>query len=510
MQSRLTMTARNAFWSYFSMLVSMAIQFVSRTVFIHYLGKDYLGINGLFSSILGVLSFAELGIGTAMNFSLYKPVAEGNTEKIKSYMYCYKWAYRAIAGIITVMGLSLLPFLKYLVKDPGNVGDIRIYYLVFLFNTVTSYFVSYKFSLVNAEQKNYIYTNVNLLISLSTTLVQILTLFIWHNYLAYLLVAAAFGLAQKVFISAYLNHLHPYLKDKNVKKLEKAEGRQLVTKVKALVLHKLGDICVHQTDNIIVSAFLSIGTVGLLSNYNLIINTISSCINILFHSVTGSLGNLVALEDQEKQYKVFKTYRFIGFWFYGFTYIALLTLLTPFITLWIGKKMVLDDFVVALLLLDYYMIGHRICLNNFKTVAGVFEQDRFVPIVQAVVNLVASVVLAKLIGLPGVFIGTIIQGTIASVAKPIIVYKGLFNCSSKYYFIDAAKYGIAVLAAMALCWICRMWILQELTIAGFILMMVIVTVIPNVLFAVLFHKTPEFAAVVDMVRRMLKRREQAA
>ena len=155
MTSRIKMTAKNAFWSYFSMLVSLVLQFISRTVFIYYLGEGYLGINGLFSNILGVLSFAELGIGTAINFSLYKPVAEKDIKKIKAYMHYYKWAYRMIAGAIAVLGLMLAPFLDLLIKNPGNVGNVHIYYFIYLFNTVTSYLVSYKYSLVT--EKLYLY-----------------------------------------------------------------------------------------------------------------------------------------------------------------------------------------------------------------------------------------------------------------------------------------------------------------------------------------------------------------
>ena len=174
------------------MLVSLVLQFISRTVFIYYLGEGYLGINGLFSNILGVLSFAELGIGTAINFSLYKPVAEKDIKKIKAYMHYYKWAYRMIAGAIAVLGLMLAPFLDLLIKNPGNVGNVHIYYFIYLFNTVTSYLVSYKYSLVNAEQKNYIYTNVNLLISSSTIILQIITIVIWKNFLVYLYVTDIF------------------------------------------------------------------------------------------------------------------------------------------------------------------------------------------------------------------------------------------------------------------------------------------------------------------------------
>ena len=505
MTTRLKMTAKNAFWSYFSMGISFILQFISRTFFIYFLGEGYLGINGLFTNILGVLSFAELGIGTAINFSLYKPVAEHNIEKIKSYMYYYKWAYRFIALVICILGIILIPFLDLLIKDPGDVGNIKIYYCIYLFNTVTSYFVSYKYSLVNAEQKNYIYTNLNLLINASTIVVQIVSLFIWKNFLIYLLTAAIFGLIQKIFISAYFNKLYPFLKDKKSERLTNKEKKTLFNKVKALTIHKIGDVSVHQTDNIIVSAFVSTKKVGLLSNYNLIISTVSSCINILFNSITGSLGNMVATETKEYQYKVFKQYRFIGFWFYGFTAIALAILMTPFITLWIGDKMIVDAFTINLIVLDYYMIGQRICLNNIKSAAGVFEPDKYVALLQAVVNLVTSIFFVQLIGLPGVYVGTIIQGTLSSVLKPVLSYKILFNKSSKYYFKDSIRYGVAVIFAYIMCSIIKEKLLIDLTVLNFIIMIVIVVIIPNVLFVLLFHNDSEFKYLITIAKGILKK-----
>ena len=502
MSSRLNMTIKNAFWSYFSMLVSLIIQFVSRTVFIHYLGDTYLGINGLYTNILGVLSFAELGIGTAMNYSLYKPVAKGDKKKIQSYMFYYKWAYRCIALLITVLGLILTPFLSYLVKDPGDAGNITVYYLIFLFNTVTSYFVSYKYSLVNAEQKNYIYTNTNLIISFTQTIVQIVAIILFKNYVVYLMVGAVCGVIQKIFISYYLNKLYPYLKEKHVEKLSKDEKNVLVTKVKALVAHKIGEVSVHQTDNIIISAFVSVRMVGLLSNYNLIINTVSSYINVLFNSVTGSLGNMVAMESKEHQYEIFKVYRFIGFWFYGFTSIVLFLLLSPFITLWIGDRMVVDEGVIFLIILNYYMTGHRVCLNNIKTAAGLFEQDKYIAVIQAVVNLVVSIGLVNVIGVRGVYVGTVIQGLISTVIKPIIVYKNLFGISSVYYFIDSLKYLGAVIVSAFSCIVIRGYVLTDVSILGFIVMMIVVTLIPNLFFLVLFHKRSEFAYMVKTVKRI--------
>ena len=451
MESRLKKSARNAFWSYISMIISFVLSFVSRTIFVYTLGETYLGVSGLFSNVLGVLSFAELGIGTAFGFSLYKPVAENDIGKIKSYMHYYKWAYRVIASVVVVIGLSIMPFLKYVINDPGDVGNIYVYYLIYLFNTVSSYFVSYKFSLVNAEQKNHIYTKVNMAISFSTTIIQSISLLVCRNFLVYLLVAAVFGLFQKVFVSIYFDKLYPYLKTRDFEKLSKDEKDTLVTKVKALIIHKIGEVSVHQTDNIIVSAFVNTRMVGLLSNYNLITSTVSGCISILFNSVTGSLGNLVAIESKAHQYTVFKRYRFVGFWFYGFTSIAMAILSSPFIALWLGEKMIVDQLVINLILINYYMIGHRICLNNFKSAAGMYEQDKYVALLQAIVNLSVSIVMVKIIGLPGVYVGTVIQGLISTIIKPVVSYKALFGISSKFYFIDSVKYGIAVGVAYLLC-----------------------------------------------------------
>lgn len=504
MASRLSMTFRNAFWSYISMIATFVIRFVSRTVFIHFLGSSYLGINGLFTNILGVLSFAELGIGTAMNFSLYKPVAQQDIEKIKSYMHYYKWSYRVVAAIVGVLGLLLLPFLHTLVKDPGDVGDIRIYYLVFLFDTVASYFIAYKFSVANAEQKGYLFTNINTLVTLATTIAQIASLFLWHDYLLYLLISSGVNLLKNIFVSRYLNTMYPYLKDRKVQPLPKEDRAILVRKVKALIVHKVGEVSVHQTDNIIISAFINVATVGLISNYNLLMTTVSSCINVLFNSVTGSLGNLVATETKEKQYEIFRIYRFIGFWFYGFTAIALLVLSTPFITLWLGENMVVSDTVIGLILLNYYMIGHRICLNNIKTVGGLVEKDKYVALVQSAVNLVSSIALVKVIGLAGVYVGTILQGVIATVVKPLIVYRDMFGISSKYYFIDSAKYLAAVIAGLVPCLLIRS-MMQQVTIPGFIVTMAATALIPNALFALFFHRREEFRYILRLVQKKLLR-----
>ena len=208
---------------------------------------------------------------------------------------------------------------------------------------------------------------------------------------------------------------------------------------------------------------------------------------------------MVATESKEYQYAVFKKYRFIGFWFYGFTATALGILMTPFITLWIGERMVVDSVVVNLLIIDYYMIGQRICLNNIKSAAGLYEPDKYVALLQAVVNL-------KLIGLPGVYVGTIIQGTLSTILKPILSYKMMFGISSRYYFIDSLKYGGAVIVSYLICGTIGNFILSNVTIMNFIYMMAVVVVIPNTVFVLFFHRCPEFQFLADTARRIAGQR----
>ena len=407
---RVQSAAKNIAFGYIGNLTTQLLGFILRTVFINYLGDTLNGINDLYTGILSVLSLAELGVGTALNYSLYGPVARKDYEKIKSYMQLYKKAYRVIGLVIAVIGLAISPFLPYLVKQPKGVTvrDLTLYYFIFLFNTVSTYFVAYKYSLAYAEQKNYIQTNTITITKMITVTLQIAVIVTTRNFYLYLLTAAAVELIQKIFISWYLNRLYPYLKDKNVKKLSKEETGEVVTKTKALVFHKVGDVARLQTDSMIISAFINVTLVGFVGNYNMILNSVANFVNIIFNSVLSSFGNLIATESKEKQYNVFKVYRFFACWIYGFSAVGFFLLLTPFIVIWQGPEKVLAAGAVACILIDYYFKGDRIVLSNFKTAAGVFEQDKYLALIQGVVNLILSIVLVQKIGLVGIYIGTIV------------------------------------------------------------------------------------------------------
>ena len=500
---RVKRAAKNIAVGYISNIATAILGFVLRTVFIMRLSDTLLGVNSLYSNILSMLSLAELGIGTAMNYSLYGPMARGEIEKIKSYMQLYKKAYRMIAAVIACVGLVIVPFLPNIVRGADYLTrtQLTVYYLIFLFNTVSTYFVSYKYSLCLAEQKDFIQTNALMLAKAATVSLQIIVILLTSNFLLFLLTSAAVQLIQIFIVNAYLNKLYPYLKDKDVTPLDEESKKDVMTKTKALMLHKIGDTARLQTDAIVISSFINVTVVAVVDNYNLIINTISGFVNIIFNSVISGFGNLIATESEDKQYRSFKVYRFFAVWVYGFTAVGFYLLLTPLIKIWLhDDKWLLTSVVIGTVLTDYYLKGERIALMNYKTAAGVYEPDKYLSLIQGAVNLVVSIVLVIKIGLVGVYIGTVVSGLIANITKPFIVYKYCFHRSAKGYFIDSFKYILVMGLELAILIPIKTIVMRNITIVSFIIMFVIVCVIFNVVFLAFFGRTKEFRYIMDTVR----------
>ena len=507
---RVKQAEKNILFGYISNIVILLLGFWQKEIFVRVLGRTLTGVNGLYTSILSMLSLAELGIGTALNYSLYKPVAEHDEEKIKSYMRLYKRAYIIIACVIALVGLALTPFLPYLITAEKR-GDIPvrnliIYYLIFLFNTVSTYFVAYKYSLANAEQRNYIQTTITTLTKIVTVVVQIIILFATKNFLLYLLAQSAVELIQKVAVSIYFNRLYPYLRDKNVKKLEKAETDTVFTKTKAMMFHKIGDVARLSTDEIIITYYLNLSWVAVVGYYNYVITYAAGFINIIFNSIISGFGNLVATESKEKQYSTFKIYRFVACWLYGFAGVGFWLLLTPFVTgIWLDESWVLGQTVLTLILVDFYLKGSRTVLINFKIAAGVVEKDRYLALIQGGVNLLISIIGIKWIGLAGVYVGTVVSGVLANLIQPVIIYHDCFSKSARCYFKDSFKYIAVILGIVIILLPVKNIILQQMSLPAFILMAAVITVVYNLIFICLFRKTDEFLYLQNWMTGKVKR-----
>jgi hypothetical protein len=388
------------------------------------------------------------------------------------------------------------------------VRDLTLYYYIFLFNTVSTYFVAYKYSLVNAEQKNYIQTNIMTVTKVITVVLQIAVIMLTKSFYVYLLTAAAVELAQKIFANVYLNRLYPYLRGlrlfgatPGLTPLGEEERQTVVVKTKALMLHRIGDTARLQTDSMIVSAFINVTVAGFVSNYNLVINFAANFVGVVFNSVISGFGNLIATESKEKQYLLFRVYRFFACWVYGFSAVGFFVLLTPFVELWLGADKVLGTVAVYLMLAEYYFKGDRVVLSNFKTAAGVFVEDRYLPLVQGAASLAISLGLVHRLGLVGVFLGMVVSGLLANIVRPAIIYRVCFAMKATGYYLDWLRYLAVMAVALLLCKGAAWFIMKELTLWTFILTALVISAAFNAIFVAVFRKSEEFAYLWNIVAR---------
>lgn len=499
--SRTKNVIKNVIYNYTGNIITSILAIICRTIFIYKLGVEYLGVSGLFANILGVLSFSELGIGTAINYALYKPVAKGDKNKILALLSLYKKAYRIIALVVSAIGLAFIPFMKYLLNTDIELNEIYIFYLIFLFNTVSSYFVNHKTTYVYAIQKNYILTNIYTISVVITNIIQIALLIVGGGYVHYLLCAAIIELLQKIIMVKFLNKKYPILTEKNNEKLLTSEKKEIWKNVRALIVHKIGDISVHQSDNIIISAFISTATVGKISNYTTISGMVATFTNGFFNSFTSSIGNLIAKENEERQYEVFREYDLLGFWVFGFVFIAFTTLTQSFITIWIGHKMLVDGYTMFLYFFSAYLASMTLIPYNFKVAAGKFDEDKWVAFAQAIVNIVVSIWAIKIIGLPGVYVGTIVQRLIVVIVRPYIVYKHVFKRNVLEYYKSSIVRVIILLIVFAIMSIIKQKVLVRISIIRFMLMMILTVIIPNICFYIIYGNTELFKNIISRLKR---------
>lgn len=442
---------KNVISNFANTLFFNILKFLSRIIFIKFLNDTYLGINGLLTNVLGLLALSELGISTAISYSLYKPLEENNQNKIKALMNFYKKTYFVIGIIILILGLILLPFLPWFIKDTTGIENLKLIYVIFLINMVIGYFFSYKRTLITADQKSYKITPILMLSNFLLTLTQIIVLILFRNYIEYLLVQTAFVIIENVLVNRYINKEYPYLKQINKNdKLEKKELSDIKTNIKALFFHKIGSYVFNSTDNLVISKFISIQMVGIYSNYYLIVYMVGAFISTITNNIVASLGNLLVSKNSEKKEQVFNEINFICFILYGFSTICLCALLQPFVELCFGENYLLTMVNVLLISFNSFIFGMTNVSITYMVASGLYVKDQYIPILQSIINIVVSVVLSLKIGLAGVLIGTLVSNILVFIIKPYIVYKYSLKRNVKFYFFDFFKKFLILLIIFVL------------------------------------------------------------
>lgn len=501
---RSTNSIKNAVIAIIMNIVTILIGLVTQKIFINTLGTEYLGINGLFSNVISMLGIVELGLGSAIIYNLYKPIAEKNIEQVKSLMAFYKTSYRIIAIIVAVIGLLIMPFLPLIVGETSIKENINLLYLLFLVDIVASYLLTYKRSILYADQKNYIINIVHIFYLIFMNGIQITILLTTQNYIIYLVVKIIFRILENLILTYIVNRKYEYIKEKNVVKISKNTKKDIYTKVKGLIYHKIGWFVVLGTNNIIISAFLGVKTVGLYSNYNLIIQALNNLFSQAFSSITASVGNLLIEKDAKESYKVYKNILFLNSWIFAFASAGLLCIIEPFIRVWIGEEFILPFGVLLALVINFYMQGMRKTSNTFKEAAGIFYEDRHVPILESIINIVASVILVNILGLAGVFIGTIISTFILFFySYPKFVYKPLFKRNYIQYFKDYIPYVITAVVSIFITYLFVLNINVQNDILQIIVNLLIVIIVPNIIHIILFWRKEEFKYFENIIKQMI-------
>lgn len=509
--SRTENALRNSMAGLFSKIITLCLGFVSRTVFIYVLGTNLLGVNSLYTEILSMLSFAELGVGTALQFAMYKPIAHRDDNKIAQILVFYKKVYLCVVAIIITMGLALIPFLPRIVKgaDMLTVAQLKGYYILFLFDTSASYFLAHKLSYVDARQESYVNTKYEFVTNTITNILQIIVVAVWKNFLLYLLTRTACRLISRLMISILLNRRYPVLNNRPKEPLPVEEKRGIFNEVKGLAVHQFSSVAVHSTDNIIISSLsgLGVAAVGLISNYTLLIQSVLEFVRIVLGGVAAGFGDIVAQQDRAGYHRAFLDMVFLNFWIYGFCAICFYILVPPFITLWIGADKLIDPISFFLIILNLFLQGQCTAYSYARIAVGNFSKDSIWALVQALVNLVVSAIGAHYLGLVGVYVGTICSRMVYMIFRPYSTYEIMFQKSSMEYYCLLIKYG-AVTFLVGLCMkLISSVMIRELTWLSFVQCTAVLALGINLLFYLFFFRSREWAALMNRIANLIGRRK---
>lgn len=484
-------------------LINIALGFVYRTYFIMILSASYLGINGLFTNILQMLSLAELGVTSAISYRLYAPIKENDLLQVAKLMTFFKQVYHTIAAAILVFGLMLLPKLEFFINDTNEIPNdinLQVIYLLFLFQTVSSYCFSYKQSLLSADQKQYLLSISQTMICFIGYVLQLISLTLWRSFSLTLTINIANTVCLNYLVSQWVEK--KYKSVFSIKtSLDNEEKKKIYSDTKATMLHKVGGTVLNSTDNIILSKFVGLTVLGKYSNYALIITSLNGIMGQLFSSFTSSFGSAHVSLTQDDAFTAYKRVLFVNFWITGWITTSLLVLIDPFISIWLGPHMQLDNTISVVLAIQFYIVSCRKITTSYIDACGLFIKDRYRPLVEALINLVISIMLVKRFGASGVIGGTIISHLLTVFwREPYILFKYEFCIPIKRYWHVYIKFaGVTFSSSLLFISIHQNIFISKSSMMVWVVEGIFYTFLYNAIAVLLFNKTEEFKFFTDLI-----------
>lgn len=503
-RSRLSYSLINSFVSTTAQIITVLIGFFLQSVFIKSLGATYLGVKGLFSNILTVLSFTELGIGTAITFSLYKPLAEDNKHVVSLVMHFFKRAYEIIGVVVGVLGILIIPFIHLMIHK--SVPHIYLFYILYLTNTVISYFYTYKRTLLNADQKNYINQINQITFRIIQSVLQLVVLYLFKSFLWFLIIQLACTFISNVLISVKVNKMYPYLLDKKLYdgKLPEYTKDEIIKNTIGSVGSKIGIIVVDSTDNVLISFFKGLYWVGLYSNYMLVVNNLINVFGQALGAVTASVGNLNAeSDDRDYQYEIFNRCFYIDYFCTFVCSTCLLTLFNPFISVWVGARYRFNFLLVFAIVINFVLKGLRQTCFSFIGAYGLYPKDGKKAVIESIVNFVLSIIYIKYcnLGVLGVVLGTVSSNVLVNWYEPYMVIKygiRLPNKLKNFFFKLLGYIGINIVVMLVFSKYIPM-IMPVHNFGELFILAVITFVLSVLVFIILFGRNKDFKALIEML-----------
>ncbi len=490
------------------LIVQTVLSFAVRIVFTKTLGQDYLGVESVFVNLISMFSLAELGITLSISFSLYKPLAENDVKKISSLMTLYKKIYQIVGIFILIVGLLIMPFLTHFI-DNTNIANFYVIYILYLIDSAMTYLITYKEVLIIADQKNFKINKYNIMAIFSTNILQIIFLYITKNFLIYILIKILVQSLQRIIINKYISKVYKHIDFNSKEKLEKKEMNIIKKNVKSMFTQKIGNYLLNGTDSLIISKFVGIGVVGIYSNFLSITTILKSVVNSITSGITASFGNLIAKGDTKIQENVFNIMDFIVFGITSFMVLELYFLLNPFVLICFGENYVIDNSCIIVICMNFYFASMLLPVETVKSAAGIYEKDKYIPLIQAVINLIISILLVKAIGLLGVLLGTMISYIVITIwIRPLIIYKNIFKSSVSSYYIKYICKLLFLTSTGFLLTLLLSKIPMENNIFNLIGKGIMIAILYSTLFIIFTFKTKEFQYIKEEGKKIIKKQEK--
>jgi len=508
--SRTRNASLNAAWAILSQVAIAILGLVCRKVFLDHLGAELLGVNSLFADVLLLFSFADLGFGVAIMFSMYKPIAENDDAKVQSLLLFYRSIYNYVILALLVISFAFVPFLKYLNTEiPTN--ELFIYYLLFQITNIAEYIWAYRESYVIACQRERELSIATLIYNTTRTLLQIISLIVLEDFVAYLVIGVVCLALKKIIVNSYIKKKYPITVLENVEPLPQAEKKVVLRKSMALLVTKIGNLIINQTDSLIVSYIINVVQWGLVSNYLMIKRAVFVVTDKIYSAVLPSVGNLVASNQREKELNVFLKYDYLNSWLHTFCFIGLACLSSPFVALFFGKDYTLANFVVFMIFYASFIDGLRSPVSVLREASGTFEVDKWYTILAAIVNVAVSIPCAFLWGLSGVYLGTICAMTVLHICRTLVLFAGGKYSMNAWGYLRLLL--IHAIVGLILYKITSMILIPvdsfiDNIYVSFVLKLLIVLFVPNVLWLLFNIKNKYQVEFITLIKDKINNRKQ--